>query len=177
MADLKKVSAVLVTKGGIDLTTILGTLPFDDIVVWDNSQEPNDMVCYGRHLAAIERAKHDIIYTQDDDCLCPAAGLVRAYDGTMLVNVPDTEAPLTAWGAVYSKQSVVDAFALYLDHYPLDEDVLIRADVIHTALTPWERLHLGHLEYPYSGASDRMHMQPGHYEGRIRVAERARALA
>jgi hypothetical protein len=177
MALLTDVSAVLVTSGDVDLTTILASLAFlDDVVVWDNSREPEDMVCYGRHLAA-ERAKHDIIYTQDDDALCPAAALIQAYRGTMLVNVPIEEAPLTAWGAVYSKQSVIDAFDLYLAHYPLDRDVKVCADVIHTALTPWERLHFGHLDFPYFNAPHRMHRLPGHYEDRLRVAEQARALA
>lgn len=182
MADLNAVSVVIVTKGDRDLDTILGSLAWcDDVVVWNNADEVaagrDDLICYGRHVAAMERARHDLIYTQDDDCLCPAAGLVQAYDGTMLVNVPDDEAPLTAWGAVYSRQTVHDAFHVYLDHYPPNRDLLVCADVIHTALTPWRRHHLGHLDFDYAYGPDRMHRQDNHYRLREIVARRAERLA
>ena len=47
------VSAVLVTRGNVDMTAIVESLPFDDVVVWDNSIR-NDLGIYGRYAAIAE---------------------------------------------------------------------------------------------------------------------------
>lgn len=82
------VSAVIVTRGDVDLREILRSIPFDDVVVWNNGDgsvskrvmthslarivtgrgELPDLAVYGRY-AAIEYADHDLIYVQDDDVL------------------------------------------------------------------------------------------------------------
>lgn len=89
------VSAVIVTRGNVDLQPVLDSLPKEwERVVWDNSgasssQEAlekaalgsgfvgengkwmtatNDLSVYGRY-AAIEYASHDLIYVQDDDVI------------------------------------------------------------------------------------------------------------
>ncbi len=59
------VSAILVTRGDVDLTRILDALPYDDVIVWDNSERP-DLKTFGRY-AALSEAQHDTIYFQDDD--------------------------------------------------------------------------------------------------------------
>lgn len=167
------VSACLVTKGTTDLSTILASLPCEDIVLWDNSDPRREnRICYGRFLAA-QYAGNDVIYTQDDDCLVPIAGLLKAYEGTMIVNVPDDEAPLTAWGALFPRDSIYAAFSRYLAKYPNDEFMWTTADVIHTTLTPWKRVHLGHADFPWATAPDRMYHQPGHYEIREEAFRRA----
>ena len=74
------VSAVIVTRGDVDLTEILDSLPpMWERVVVDNSQEPQDYMVYGRYVGA-QRAKHDLIYVADDDVVVeePEA-LVRAW--------------------------------------------------------------------------------------------------
>ena len=45
------VSACLVTRGDVDLTAIIASLPYDDVVVWDNSKRRN-LRTYGRYLRA-----------------------------------------------------------------------------------------------------------------------------
>lgn len=78
------VSAVIVTRGNVDLTPILQSLPDAwEIIVWDNGlgcvwkatgTDPGfqadvpDLSVYGRY-AAIEYASHDLIYVQDDDVI------------------------------------------------------------------------------------------------------------
>lgn len=79
------VSAVIVTRGDVDLQPVVDTLPFEwELLVWDNGQgrlrginlqeskllaKPiDDCAVYGRY-AAIEYASHDLIYVQDDDCI------------------------------------------------------------------------------------------------------------
>jgi hypothetical protein len=75
------VSAVIVTRGDVDLSPVLDSLPRDwQKVVWDNSKREQDLAVYGRY-AAIEECEHDLIYVQDDDCVLEPesiAGLVRA---------------------------------------------------------------------------------------------------
>ena len=39
----------------------------DEIIIQDNDKREN-LRCYGRYTSAI-KAKNDIIYTQDDDCI------------------------------------------------------------------------------------------------------------
>src|SRR5262245_25366483 len=50
----RDVSAVIVTRGNVDLQPILDTLPYDDIVVWDNSKRPTDLKILGRYEALEE---------------------------------------------------------------------------------------------------------------------------
>jgi len=79
------VSAIIVTRGDVDLAPVLDSLPDDwEQIVWDNSGgisvlDPDfpggfahdavrDLSVYGRY-AAIEYAAHDLIYVQDDDVI------------------------------------------------------------------------------------------------------------
>lgn len=82
------VSAIIVTRGDVDLSPILDSLPVEwERLVWDNGEptgfhyrDGNDwrpdgfpgpvsnLSVYGRY-AAIEYASNDLIYVQDDDCI------------------------------------------------------------------------------------------------------------
>lgn len=91
------VTAVIVTRGDVDLTPVLDSLIFDDVIVWDNSREPFaigewrngavtvgtrlaaqalapqrdlavDEMTWGRALAA-ELATTNVVYSQDDDII------------------------------------------------------------------------------------------------------------
>jgi hypothetical protein len=99
------VSAIIVTRGNVDLKPVLNSLPWEwEIIVWDNSygyvkrqppggrdwntwtsigRGPNapDLSVYGRY-AAIEYASHDLIYVQDDDVIVsdPQAIVVAWYE-------------------------------------------------------------------------------------------------
>jgi hypothetical protein len=72
------VSAVIVTKGNVDLTPILETLIFDDVVVYDNSKRL-DCMTYGRVVGARE-AKNSVIYSQDDDIIHSPENQVAILD-------------------------------------------------------------------------------------------------
>jgi hypothetical protein len=90
-----KVSAIIVSRGNVDLRPVLGSLPEEwEQVVWNNSgasdggatvavRSPGrsrrgsfdrcddvgaDLSVYGRY-AAIEHASGDVIFCQDDDCI------------------------------------------------------------------------------------------------------------
>jgi hypothetical protein len=83
------VSAIIVTRGDVDLEPIVATLPDEwEMVIWENGTQVSchspdgdffidgghvangfpDLSVYGRY-AAIEYASHDLIYVQDDDCI------------------------------------------------------------------------------------------------------------
>jgi hypothetical protein len=85
------VSAIIVTRGDMDLGSILESLPSSwEVITWDNGdglvyrnaggsvvfgfpgdevfEAGSDLSVYGRY-AAIEYASHDLIYVQDDDCI------------------------------------------------------------------------------------------------------------
>ena len=79
------VSAIIVTRGNVDLEPIITSLPIEwEILTWDNGagrlrgfspqraatleRPATDLSVYGRY-AAIEFAANEVIYVQDDDCI------------------------------------------------------------------------------------------------------------
>jgi len=116
--ELVSVSAVIVTRGDVNLDRILDSLRDYERIVWDNSRrmvgilqsgargdEPlswtvahgiDDVAVYGRY-AAIAEAKHPLIFAQDDDIVLPRESIeeiIRASDsgaaayGQLVVNMP-----------------------------------------------------------------------------------------
>ena len=176
-----QVSAVLVTRGDVDLAPILASIDaagIDDVLVYDNSKRGIDLQVYGRY-AAINMAKHETIYTQDDDCIAPVAELLAAYDGQeLLVNVPAGEKPWVAWGAVFK----VGAWRSALDGHrrglggregsTIMGEMLRWPDVIFASLTPWVSVDLGHEDLPHAFAENRMYRMPDHYSSQEQVERR-----
>jgi hypothetical protein len=116
-----KVSACLVTRGDVDLSPILDTLLYDELIIWDNSKR-EDLGIYGRY-AAIQEAKHDVIYTQDDDLIVTCHAKLRdAYEpGKVLCNYPQPwDIPWVARGALFQRELPSLAFACYFAAYPKD---------------------------------------------------------
>jgi hypothetical protein len=160
-----KVSACLVTRGDCDLTPILETLPFDDIVVWNNSVR-EDLGIYGRY-AAIEEAKHDVIYTQDDDVLVTChQQLLDAYDGRLLCNYPQPwDIPWVARGALFHRDMPRRAFDRYLAVYPFDRFLThFGCDGIFSLLTPHKVVNFGSVDLPHGFAEGRVSTSPGWYD-------------
>ena len=170
-----KVSACLVTRGDVDLTTILNSLPFDDVVVWDNS-EREDLSCYGR-FAAVAEAKHDVIYTQDDDLMVPIPALLKAWDGRpgILANKPpEEEWRFLGCGSLFRRELV--NFDRYHAAYPADDEFHRTADVAFAYQHPYRSVWLGYLDFPWQTAPNRMYRQKGHYTVRQRTRERTLLL-
>jgi hypothetical protein len=67
MLSPNEVTAVIVTRGDVDLQPVLDSLIFDEVIVYDNSRLP-DLKTYGR-VAAAASASNTAIYSQDDDIL------------------------------------------------------------------------------------------------------------
>ncbi len=180
----EQVSAVLVTRGHEDLQPIHDTLEdagITDIVVWDNSQRPIDLMCYGRY-AAIPEAKNEFIYFQDDDLTVPVKDLLEEWDfgkdacSILLNNRIDEEWPLLGIGSIFPKWMVDDAFDPYLSDFGADEVFLRTCDVVFAYSWPHRRVVLGYENLPWhSDPNASMYLQPDHMS--VRLLARERTLA
>lgn len=161
-----KVSACLVTRGDCDLSPILESLPFDDVVVWDNSKR-EDLGIYGRY-AAIEEAKHEVIYTQDDDLLVDCwEKLLAAYvPAKVLCNYPQPwDIPWVARGSLFHRDLPRKAFSRYFKAFP--EDRLFThhiCDGIFTLLSECKVVDYGSVDLPHGFDEGRVSTSPGWYD-------------
>jgi hypothetical protein len=152
----------------------MSSWPFEDKVVWDPAVH-KDVSVLGRYTL-MARAKHDLCYVQDDDCLVPIDELLDAYTGRALLNIPPDEGPLVGWGALIDRREAHSALCRYLAVFPRDETFMRCADFVVTALIPWDRVDLGHEDLPWATAPDRMYHRPTHYEEQEVVKQRCGTL-
>lgn len=144
------VSAIIVTRGDVDLSQIIDSLEdalVDEVLIWNNGDrqlqwltpryEPvADLAVYGRY-AAIEYAKNDFIYVQDDDCLHHPEGIeeiIRSHmpEGKQVIhdgpesyvtcNMPANfrhafyqEHSLVGFGACFHRNAPARAFSRFMD--------------------------------------------------------------
>jgi hypothetical protein len=189
---LDEVSAVIVTRGNTDLTTVLDSLIFNDRIVWDNSREPVDEMTYGRALA-IGRAKNPIIYSQDDDIIHTAenqARIVAEYqpgvltgcmwpewsDGARAQGIQDgyDDLVFAGSGSVYDAHVPAIAAARYLEQYPYDDFFLLWADTIIGVLAPNRQLDIRFDALPCAEDADRMCNLPDGTAMKTEAIRRAR---
>ena len=182
-----KVSACLVTRGDQPemLERIIETLPYDEVIVWDNSQR-QDFKVYGRFMAMAE-AKHDVCYTQDDDCLFRHhRELMAAYEEGVPTYVyahyPAEggfgDLPLAGGGALVPKSVAFSAFDRYFEHYSLDEALMYEADFVVGPLYPtFKHVHLPfEINYEVAQGAERLCNQPWQAEQKLEYTNRARAI-
>lgn len=181
------VTAVIVTRGNVDLTEIRQSLEiFGDLVVWDNTERLNVKV-YGRYVA-LHEARNPIAYVQDDDCvLTPDAieGLLEMYEpGVITANMPASrwddypDSCLVGWGAVFDAALPPFAFTRWRAfHSVTDERFLRECDVVFTTLTPHRKIDLGFQHLPWAEGPDRMWTgDPGRKRRRDETYAMARAV-
>jgi len=193
MIDADQVTAVIVTRGDVDLDPILATLPYE-VVVWDNSVE-TDLKVYGRY-AAIMRVRTPLVYFQDDDVIFIAhRQLLDEYDtqsagghvtDTIVANMD------AAWVASghYEDMVMVGAGSIchrdvperflqrYASIYPLDDLFLYECDFILGTLAPWKRVDLGYAvrDDIFRDGSNRLCDQPWQEAWKAEARRRARGL-
>jgi len=132
------VTAVLVTRGDVDLAAILEPLGDLDRVVYDNGAgtvtvlppgylpEPTeriwhqpDLSVYGRY-AALVYVKTRLVLVQDDDCVLPPESIAALLDawqpGHVVCNMPErfrahySDSALVGFGAVFERDLPAKAF-------------------------------------------------------------------
>ena len=184
MIDASKVSAIVVTKGGTDLASVLRPLcDFYEIIIWDNSRE-RDQKVFGR-FAALIRASNEVIYVQDDDCLVPASDLLSHYeDGKLICNMPEarrkdyvgTGICLIGFGALFHRSLV--NFSPYLSKFPQDDLFLRECDRVFTYLnrdrTQLVDVGVTRLDRAYS--HDRMYLEQRHRQDLEEIQRRLASL-
>lgn len=160
------VSACLVTRGDVDLAPILDSLPFDDIVVWNNT-EREDLGIYGRY-AAIAEAKHDVIVTQDDDLIVTCwPELLRCYQpGVLTVNYPHPwDIPWVARGAIFDRNLPGLAFGRYWQQFELDRTFThYICDGVFATLTDTRVVDFGSTDLAWCNNPGRISTSPGWYD-------------
>lgn len=177
----KEITAIIVTRGDVDLNPCLETLPYSDVIVWDNSKSDYDYKIFGRY-AAIPQARHSVVYWQDDDVIFAnhKALLDNYQPGVAIANMDD------AWirgagyehTALFGAGSLCDAhlpqeiFSKYFEQHPWDDDVLVEADFIFGTLVNWVRADFGYAVREFADAPDRLYLQPGQTERKRRMINR-----
>lgn len=180
------VAAVIVTRGDVPLNRLLASLPYPNIIIW-NDRERGSKGCYGRYLAAAESEKH-AVYFQDDDLVFHAhRELLAKYEWTrMAVNMPSPWYERTGYdrlrqalvgaGSVMPNGIWQAAFDRYLAVYPEDQLFYDYCDVVAGMLTPFKRYDFGYEILPWATNPNRIHHLPGAQERKEEMQRRVLGL-
>lgn len=194
MPSPSEVSAVIVTRGNCDLTPVLDSLIFDDVVVFNNALEPNDMKTYGRVLA-LGSCQHPVIWSQDDDIVHTAENqerIIAEYtpgvltgcmweewsDGARRQGIEDGYDDLVfpGSGSVYDAALVRRAVNQYLRFWPLDDFFRLWCDTLVGVIAPNRQLDIRFDALPDAEADYRMCNQDGFTEQKTEAIRRGRAV-
>lgn len=193
----QKVTACLISwKRQQNIPKIIANLqewPFiDEIIIKDNSKGENT-ICYGRYSSAA-RAKNDIIYTQDDDCIVKNLGEVykkfiedptrichsgiEDYQRVIPENIyGDSQMAMAGWGSFFKKEwtPVLDK---YISIYGKDQCFYRETDRIFSILLKTHHnFVLGDIEH--MGRMDEVALsnQPDHISYKQLAIDRALKIA
>lgn len=181
-----KVAAVIVTRGDVSTNRLLNSLPYSEVLVW-NDLERGSKGCYGRYLAAMETDRH-AVYFQDDDLIFTEHNrLLAKFDWTrMVVNMPSPWYERTGYdrlrqalvgaGSVMPKGIWQPAIDAYLAEYPEDGLFYDYCDVVVGMLTPFTRYDFGYQVLPWASNPNRIHYQPGAQERKEEMQRRVLEL-
>lgn len=184
--DRSQVGVALVTRGDVDMAPIVATLPFTEIVVWNNRNE-DDLGVYGRY-AAVAQLERPVVLTLDDDTILPTEtidALLAAYrPGVVVCNVPErfrgryTDSGLLGFGAVFDRSLVARAFDRFAAATNgIDQGWFQRtSDIVLTMLNDLVFVDLPYVELGYASDDSRMWKQPGHFEERAEMRDLCRSI-
>ena len=183
MIDPAKTSCVIVTRGNVDLSEIRASLPFEDVVIWDNS-ENNEMV-FGRYCGA-ERARNDIIAVQDDDAVIEdwPAILAEYKPGVVACNMGPAHRAfyqpiglaLVGFGAVFDRSLIQPTMDRYYQRFPKDELFMRECDRVFTALNPLNVITVPYRNLPHEETTQRMWRERRHVDDLTAIRRRIAAL-
>lgn len=190
---MRDITACLVTRGDQPemLERIVDSLIFDNVIVWDNSRDP-DWKCAGRYMAAA-MSPTDLVYYQDDDVLVPQGtqqALVDAWgdypeDADIVAAWGHGEnhdgyddLPLVCGGAIGYASSAWAGIRRYAEQWPLDTAFMYEADFVVGVLYPEvQHLHLPFdINYDIAQAPERLCNQPWQRDLKLEITNRARAI-
>lgn len=181
------VTAIIPTRGDVDLSRILASIPFKRVIVWDNSRKPYDYKTLGRHFAAMTAAT-DVVYHQDDDIVFRNFdALLDAWEpGRVVANMPSPWWERTGYdlsgqvmfgaGSLVEHRLTSAAIGAYLAVYPWDDDFLTLCDCVLGYTVPSKRVDLGYEVLEWASAENRICTQPDAAVRRERMDARGREL-
>lgn len=181
--DLSKVTCCLNTKEATypkEILDHISQFPFGEILIKTHSDSPH----WKQEL--FRKAKHDLIYYQDDDAICPINELVENYQPSV-INVAmkkehfekykDMKMTMgLGWGAIFPK-SMLESMDKYIAKY--GEDALYKREdtrILTWMNYPQNRMVLPIKDLPSAFAEDRLWRQPKHYDYIATVEERCSTL-
>ncbi len=186
-------TAVIVTKGDVDLTPVLDSLIFPEVIVWDNSVETNEMT-YGRVQGAA-RATNPVIYSQDDDIVHSPQNqmmILAAYQPEVMTGCmwPDwsdgarrqgiengyDDLVFPGSGSISDYTIWAEAVDRYLGQWPHDDFFKLWCDTIIGIIAPTVQLDLRFDELPHADADDRMSHLPDAVALKTEAIRRAREI-
>lgn len=172
----RSVSAVIPTRGDVDTTEIMAALraceQIDDITFVVGSTPAN------RYVSA-KSAKHDWIWTQDDDCITDPRPVLEAAGEGYITNAmtPEHESnypgrvTLVGFGAVFHL-SLVSA----LDQWERDTLFDREADRFFTACHPHRTVYPSIRILPWATRENRMYRQPWFISSRVQGEQRIKEM-
>lgn len=170
-----QMSACLVSRDPIDPQILQSLEGFGEIIVGDGSHG-----VYGR-FEAIEKARFDIIYTQDDDCVVDAPLLLNEWDGHFVSNMRPNRAAeysknmtLIGWGAMFHKD-LISVLDKYTARYGKDSLFIRECDRVFTGLNTHKTVFIEVENLP-NAHEGRLGNDPRHWEYLSRVKERVISL-
>ena len=166
------ISAVIPTRGDVDVLPIRKHLEryleIDDIEVIHGTSP------FNRYVAAA-RAKHDWIYTQDDDCITDIQPLIDAYEPGLIVHAM-TEAhaaqypgriTLVGFGALFHRRLIQ-----VLEGWEQDWLFFREADRVFTALNTCKTVFPRIQILPCATDDNRLYRQSHHNDARAAITRR-----
>ena len=194
------ISAVLVTRGDVDMLPIIETLPYGEIIIWDNSKRPVDYGVFGRYVAIAETTR-PLVYFQDDDCLVSChESLLEAWEPGYVVGNAFDDAErlhryegttLLGWGSLFEADLPWQTFTEYARHYPMEQlwshwepvgtgHRGLGAEIVFPMLAPSKTITHGVTwldeDGPVLERENRMWKQPGFYDATRWWMDRARSI-
>ena len=193
MLTPREVTAVIVTKGDVDLQPVLDSLIFPDVIVWDNSKREN-LMTYGR-VAGARLANTPIIYSQDDDIVHSPESQVQilaAYEPGFLTGCMWEEWSAGAYqqgiprgysdlvfpgsGSISDLRLWEGSIEAYLAEWPFDDFFKLWCDTIIGVITPTKQLDIRFEALPHAEADDRMANLPDAVALKTEALRRARLV-
>jgi hypothetical protein len=184
---------VIVTKGDVDLTPVLDSLIFPEVVVYDNSVRRNEMT-YGRVVGARD-ATNGVIYSQDDDIVHSPENQIQilaAYEEGKLTGCmwPEWSDGARAQGIENGYDDLVfpgsgsisdlwlweESIDEYLYEWPGDDFFRLWCDTIIGVISPTKQLDLHFEALEWAEAPDRMANMEDAVALKTEAIRRARAV-
>lgn len=179
---------MIVTRGNVNLKEILASLPFEDVVIWDNSKQREDVSVYGRYMGIkyVAAKKKDLVAVQDDDAIVddwPA--ILAAYEpGKIVCNMAVTHRAyyepmglgLVGFGGVFSAALAMRTFERYFAKWPKDELFLRECDRVFTGLNELIPVTFPYRNLPHEKTTPRMWRESRHGDDLVEIRKRIEAV-